>query len=51
MTSADELNEAAIKKIAEDAMNGLYYYLFINVVKSVQPEQIDAFAYEMAKTN
>jgi hypothetical protein len=51
MTSADELNEAAIKKIAEDAMNGLYDYFFINVVKSVQPEQIDAFAYEMAKTN
>ena len=51
MISADELNEAAIKKIAEDAMNGLYDYFFINLVKNVQPEQIDAFAYEMAKTN
>ena len=47
----DELNEQTIKKIAEDAMNGLYDYFFINIIKSVQPEQIDGFAYEMAKTN
>lgn len=40
-----------MKKIAADAMNGLYDYFFINIIKTVQPEQIDAFAYEMAKTN
>lgn len=34
----DELNEPTIKKIAEDAMNGLYDYFFINIIKNVQPE-------------
>ncbi len=32
-------------------MIGLYDYFFINFMKTVTPEQIDAFAYEMAKTN
>ena len=47
----DELNESAIKKLSEDAMNGLYDYFFVNLMKNPSPEQIDAFAYEMAKTN
>jgi hypothetical protein len=48
---ADELNELIVKRIAEDAMNGLYDYFFVNTTKSPSAEQIDAFAYEMAKTN
>jgi hypothetical protein len=31
----DELNEKTVKKIAEDAMNGLYDYFFINIIQNV----------------
>lgn len=47
----DDANEAAFKKIAEDAMNSVYDYFFINFMKQVTPQQIDSFAYEMAKSN
>ena len=32
-------------------MNGVYDYFFINFMRPVTAEQIDAFAFEMAKTN
>lgn len=42
---------ANFKKIAQDAMNGTYDYMFINFLKPIASEQLDQFAYEMAKTN
>ena len=47
----DDINESVLKKIAEDAMNNIYDYFFINFMKPVTAEQIDQFAYEVAKTN
>jgi hypothetical protein len=41
----------AFKKIADDAINAVYDYFFINFMKPVTPQQIDDFALEMAKTN
>eukprot|EP00347_Sterkiella_histriomuscorum_P002792 403366783 len=46
-----EPSEENFKKIANDALNGLYDYFFINFMKPVQPEQLDQFAIEMVKAN
>ena len=34
----DDVSDTAFKKIAEDAMNGVYDYFFINFMKPVTPE-------------
>ena len=39
------------KKLAQDAMSNLYDYFFVNFMRPISNEQLDQFAYEMAKTN
>lgn len=46
-----EASVANFRRIAQDAMSGLYDYMFINFMRPISGEQLDQFAYELAKTN
>lgn len=46
-----EPSEDNFKKIANDALKGLYDYFFINFMRPVSPEQLDQLAIEMVKAN
>ncbi|CDW72057.1 sec1 family protein [Stylonychia lemnae] len=46
-----EPQEAIFKKIAEDSINGIYDYFFVNFMKPISAELLDQFAIEMVKAN
>lgn len=49
--SLDEAKDEIIKRIAEDAMNSIYDYFFINFCKPPTQEQMSTLAMEMIRAN